>query len=197
MVIVALGSSISNAVASRVGAGVPGPWRCLWLWHFRLGYSGRVPLSSQWLAAKILETDSVAEVAALQALKHPNIVELLHVCRYKGKLALVFEAADLDLQRFLRTRARPLAAGVSMGIAGQVAAGISYIHDMQWMHRDLKPSNILVRFVDTPGLSPQNILCQIADFGSAKELSAGGRGETVDCVLWTVTGVTVHGESAW
>ena len=128
----------------------------------------------------MLEMSSSAEIAALRVLKHPNIVELLHVCRHKGKLALVFEVADLDLQRFLRTRARPLAGVTSMGIAGQVAAGISYIHDMHWMHRDLKPSNILVRFVDAPGFSPPNMLFQIADFGSAKELFAGvGRGRNL------------------
>ena len=113
-------------------------------------------------------------MAALRSLKHPNLVELLHLCRYKGKPALVFEAADLDLQRFLRTRARPLAEAAGMGIAGQVAAGLSHIHEKQWMHRDLKPANILVRFVDDRCLSPPNMLFQIADFGWAKECSLGG-----------------------
>ena len=78
--------------------------------------------SGHWFAAKLLETDCAAEVAALRALKHPNLVELLHLCTYTGKPALVFEAADLDLQRFLRTRGRPLAEVTAMGTAGQVSA---------------------------------------------------------------------------
>ena len=123
--------------------------------------------SGQWFAAKLLETDCTAEVAALRALKHPNLVELLHLCRLRGKPALVFEAADLDLQRFLRTRGRPLPEATGVGIAGQVAAGLSHIHHMKWMHRDLKTANVLVRFVDAPGFSRPNML-QIADFGWAK-----------------------------
>ena len=131
--------------------------------------------SGQWFAAKLLEAaDCAAEVAALRALKHRNLVELLHLCRYKGKPALVFEAADLDLQRFLRTRGRPLTEVTGIGIAGQVAAGLSYIHQMQWMHRDLKTANVLVRCVDAPGLSPPNMLLQIADFGWARKCPEGG-----------------------
>ena len=130
--------------------------------------------SGQWFAVKLLETDCAAEVAALRALKHPNVVELLHLCRYKRKPALVFEAADLDLQRFLQTRGRPLPEVTSMGIACQVAAGLSHIHRMQWMHRDLKTANVLVRCVDAPGFSPPNLLLQIADFGWARQCSQGG-----------------------
>ena len=86
----------------------------------------------------------------------------------------MFEAADLDLQQFLRTRRRPLPEVTRMGIAGQVAAGLSHIHRMQWMHRDLKTANVLVRFVDAPGFSPPNMLLQIADFGWARACSEGG-----------------------
>ena len=73
----------------------------------------------------------------------------------------MFEAADFDLQRFLQTRGRPLPEVTSMGIAGQVAAGISHIHQMQWTHRDLKTAKVLVRVVDAPGFSPPNMLLQM------------------------------------
>ncbi|KAG1727016.1 kinase-like domain-containing protein [Suillus lakei] len=129
------------------------------------------------------ECQYLKELKALHALTpHPCVIPLYDVflSSETSELYLVFEAMEGNLYRFMRARkGRPLSTGLLSCIFQQMAAGLHHIHSSGYFHRDMKPENILVAtsglFESQPDGVEQNdvaVICKIADFDSAREISS-------------------------
>lgn len=108
------------------------------------------------------------EAITVARLRHPNIVTAYDFGRHAGRLYFVMElveghdADDLIVQR------RQLDETIVLGLARQVAAGLSHAAHAGIVHRDIKPANLLL--VDPPeglSLSEGLPMVKIADFGLA------------------------------
>jgi serine/threonine-protein kinase len=102
-----------------------------------------------------------AQAAAL--LDHPNVATIYEVGESEGGrvyLALAFYEGE-TLQRKLERG--PLPVPEAVGIARQIARGLSAAHQRQIVHRDVKPANIVVL--------PDGTV-KLLDFGLAKMIGA-------------------------
>jgi len=133
----------------------------------RLGRDVAVKVLPEHLAR---DPDALArfqrESRAVAALSHPNI-RVLHDVGQEGDVS--YAAMELLEGRSLWTTLReegPMKEGRAVGIALQVASGLSAAHEKGIVHRDLKPENV---FLCDDGL------VKILDFGLARTADAEGR----------------------
>ncbi|XP_020581281.1 serine/threonine-protein kinase STY8-like isoform X2 [Phalaenopsis equestris] len=104
------------------------------------------------------------ELALLQKIRHPNVVQFLGAVTQSSPMMIVTEYLPKgDLRAFLKRKGalKPLLA-VTFGL--DIARGMNYLHEHKpeaIIHRDLEPSNILR---DDSGL------LKVADFGLSKLL---------------------------
>lgn len=93
-----------------------------------------------------IPSTAIREIALLQELKHPNIVELKDILHGSegNKLYLVFEYFNLDVKKYLDKKGAPMPAPQVKHIMWQLLQGLVHCHERRIMHRDLKPSNLLV-----------------------------------------------------
>ena len=104
------------------------------------------------------------EVKVLQAIQHPNIIEMIESYKTKSnKLVLILEyASNGDLSDFIKNRKEELIDQSQIEIwILQLCLALKHSHDHKIVHRDLKASNIF--------LDDQNNL-KLGDFGLAKNL---------------------------
>ncbi|XP_024028553.1 integrin-linked protein kinase 1 isoform X2 [Morus notabilis] len=105
------------------------------------------------------------ELALLQKIRHPNVVQFLGAVTQSSPMMIVTEYLPKgDLRAFLK-RKGPLKATTAVKFALNVARGMSYLHENKpepIIHRDLEPSNILR---DDSGH------LKVADFGVSKLLT--------------------------
>lgn len=93
-------------------------------------------------------------------LKHPNIIQLLHVEPCEERLFIVMEyVGGGDLRARI---ARGMSIADSLAVVQQLAEALNAAHAMGITHRDIKPSNVLFREDGTVVL---------ADFGIAKAVN--------------------------
>jgi len=71
---------------------------------------------------------------------------------------------------------------LARSIGRQLAAALSYIHNLRICHRDVKPENVLVRHLERGG----DVSCVLADFGSAKVHDVPGDAGESDIPLESV-----------
>jgi len=104
------------------------------------------------------------ELKALQALRHPRLVQFLGVALEGTTLFMVTELVQGgSLHDRLWSTSSPPTPLHHWAVALQVVEGIIYLHGQRTVHRDLKPGNILL---DVAG----NV--RICDFGLAHFMSA-------------------------
>ncbi|KAM0945762.1 putative protein kinase TKL-Pl-5 family [Dioscorea sansibarensis] len=105
------------------------------------------------------------ELALLQRIRHPNVVQFLGAVTQSSPMMIVTEYLPKgDLRDFLR-RKGALKPDIAVKFALDIARGMNYLHEHKpepIIHRDLEPSNILR---DDSGH------LKVADFGVSKLLT--------------------------
>lgn len=137
--------------------------------HVRLGHA---------VVIKLLRPDSdspeqrgrfLREGQALGRLHHPGIVRLLHADRLAdGTEYLVLEHQNgRTLRQLLDSQEDPQPSAEIALVLAQVAAALSYAHDMGVLHRDIKPENLIVcrDAIDATGRCASRVT--VIDFGLA------------------------------
>ena len=107
-------------------------------------------------------TRILREVKLLRALKHPDVVEILHILlpcnpREFKDVYVVFELLDTDLHQVIKAD-DDLTQDHHQFFLYQLLRGLKYIHNDVY-HRDLKPKNILAN---------ADCKLKICDFGFAE-----------------------------
>jgi len=131
-------------------------------------YRARDPRLGREIAIKVLpaelssERERLArfeqEARSASALNHPNIVTIYEIGQADSSPYIAMELVEGRTLRELLA-AGPLPLRKTLGIAAQVAGGLSRAHEAGIVHRDLKPENLMVS---------KDELVKILDFGLAK-----------------------------
>ncbi|KAI0979388.1 hypothetical protein GJ496_000657 [Pomphorhynchus laevis] len=113
----------------------------------------------------------------LTALKHKNLVALLHCEENDTHVFLVMEYCNAgDLADFLQSQKKLNESTIKIFLR-QIAEALKVIHSCGIVHRDLKPQNILMCLSTTNDNEehhlPENYILKIADFGFARFLKSG------------------------
>ena len=104
------------------------------------------------------------EAKVLAALKHPNIVEVTNFFRANDTVYMVMTYDyGVTLDNLINKRMLPITEEFLLAVFNSLLAGISYIHEHQFIHLDIKPGNILVR----PGND-----ALLLDFGAIQRINS-------------------------
>jgi eukaryotic-like serine/threonine-protein kinase len=181
-----MGSS-TNSVPRRVGAYEVGRLldggRCGEVYKARHVQTGN-PAALKILRGELaVNARAVArferEVAVLQRLSHPNIVEILdHGRLADGRPFFIMELLQgISLRQHLAVRGR-LSIEETLAIIEPLSSAVAAAHAQSIVHRDIKASNV---FLSEPPLAPRGTPARrvvLLDFGVAKLLDAEGPGLT-------------------
>lgn len=104
------------------------------------------------------------EVEVLSCLRHPNICLFMGYTLVPGKLMIVSELMDTDLDSITEKKAINISLFTKLLMAKDIALGLNWLHANKIIHRDLKPSNLLV---------DSSFRVKISDFGLSQVLKRG------------------------
>jgi eukaryotic-like serine/threonine-protein kinase len=108
------------------------------------------------------------EIAVTESLHHPNIVTLFAHGSEGDSFYFAMEyCAGGALSSVLLRGGRPLTPALSVRLALQALAGLSFAHEKGFIHRDIKPENILL-------VDDAMSVVKLTDFGLAKSFQQAG-----------------------
>ncbi|RVW21331.1 Integrin-linked protein kinase 1 [Vitis vinifera] len=139
-------------------------WRGIQVAVKRLGDEVIIDEDKVWVFNTSNEKAFRDELALLQKIRHPNVVQFLGAVTQSSPMMIVTEYLPKgDLHAFLK-RKGALKTATAVKFALDIARGMNYLHEHRpeaIIHRDLEPSNILR---DDSGH------LKVADFGVSKLL---------------------------
>ena len=113
------------------------------------------------VAVKTLKKGTVSmnkfleEVALIKKLRHPKLIQLYGVCTQEEPIYIITELMKHgSLLEYLRGDGRSLKLPQLIDIGDQIASGMAYLEEENYIHRDLAARNILVG---------DNLICKITD----------------------------------
>ena len=96
------------------------------------------------------------EIKVLRTIFHPHVVLFLGACTEEGKIRIVTEKMEMDVENYLQKNKGRVNLLEKMRILRGAALGLTWIHGLNMIHRDVKPANLLL---------DKNAECKITDFG--------------------------------
>uniref|UniRef100_A0A1I7XFS4 Non-specific protein-tyrosine kinase n=1 Tax=Heterorhabditis bacteriophora TaxID=37862 RepID=A0A1I7XFS4_HETBA len=105
--------------------------------------------------------DFLAEAQIMKKLQHPKLLTLYAVCTKDQPILIITELMQENLLHFLQAQGKKCSLPQLVQVASEVAAGMSYLEEKNFIHRDLAARNILIN---------NNLSVKIADFGLARLL---------------------------
>ncbi|XP_028393819.1 ephrin type-A receptor 4a-like [Dendronephthya gigantea] len=136
-------------------------------------YKGTLTLKDErtiLVAAKTLKPNSsekshqdfFMEASAMGQFNDPNVIHLEGVItKAVPKMIVVEYMINGSLDNFLKKNDGGFTAIQLFSMASDVASGMKYLAEINFVHRDLAARNILVG---------ENMICKVADFGLSREL---------------------------
>jgi eukaryotic-like serine/threonine-protein kinase len=146
-------------------------------------------LHKNYIRDESLLTRFLNEARAANAIRHPNIIEILD----SGTIAdgtpfLVMELLEGESLGARIRRVGPLPIATAVEFAYQTASALGAAHKKGIVHRDLKPDNLFV--VPDPH-EPDRERIKVLDFGIAK-LQQGSAGDSVKTRTGTLMGTPIY-----
>jgi tRNA A-37 threonylcarbamoyl transferase component Bud32 len=136
-------------------------------------WEGRDAILRRAVAIKVLQTHLAADVTFVERFRreavtaarvaHPCVVATYDAGVDAGTAFIVMELVEGQTLRQLLTASAPLAPGLAVAIAQQIADALANAHRAGLVHRDIKPANILL-CDDGAGA----LRVKVTDFGIAK-----------------------------
>lgn len=106
--------------------------------------------------------DFLTEASIMAQFNDPNVVRLEGVVTQGHPLMIVTEYMENgSLDSFLRLNETKLKLPQMVKILRDVASGMKYLSEMNYIHRDLAARNILIN---------KDLVCKVADFGLSREI---------------------------
>jgi hypothetical protein len=110
------------------------------------------------------------DAEALGRLNDPHVVQIYEVGEHNGRPFLTLEYVP-GQSLAARLKDGPVPPTEAARLLETLARTLHRIHGCDLVHRDLKPANIMLR--GEPGLSLDQLIPKVIDFGVAKYLDAG------------------------
>ena len=107
-------------------------------------------------------SDFLQEAVVMNKLRHPQLIHLHAVCTKEDPIYIITEFMKYgSLLEYLKGDGRTLAFPQLIDMGAQVAAGMAYLEENNYIHRDLAARNVLVG---------ERCVCKVADFGLARHI---------------------------
>ena len=108
----------------------------------------------------VAPSEFLSEVVLMKQLQHTNVIQVYGLCAQEDPIYMVMELMKHgSLLEYLRGDGRSLKLPQLIDMGAQVAAGMAYLEEKNYIHQDLAARNILVS---------ENLICKVADFGLAR-----------------------------
>ncbi|XP_056282821.1 tyrosine-protein kinase Lck [Pseudoliparis swirei] len=144
----------SLKLESRLGAGQFGE-----VWMGIYNNDRRVAIKKLKIGTMSVEA-FLAEANIMKNLQHPRLVRLLAVVTQEPIFIITEYMENGSLVDYLKTtEGGNVPMNTLINMAAQVADGMAFIEERNYIHRDLRAANILVSY---------ELICKIADFGLAR-----------------------------
>ncbi|KAH8852318.1 Ephrin type-A receptor 3 [Schistosoma japonicum] len=119
--------------------------------------------------------DFLAEANILSQLDHPNIVQLIGlVIKSEPKMIVIEFMENGSLDNYLRLTGNTLSMEQLLYMLRDIACGMNYLSQLNYVHRDLAARNILVDKFNT---------CKVSDFGLTRRFDSDSEEDA-----YTITG---------
>lgn len=105
--------------------------------------------------------DFLREAQFMKRLRHAKLIQLYAVCTMEEPIFIITELMRHGslLEYLQMDKGSTLALSDQIEMAAQVASGMAYLEQQNYIHRDLAARNVLVG---------ENNICKVADFGLAR-----------------------------
>ena len=105
-------------------------------------------------------SEFLEEAGLMKKFRHPNLIQLYAVCTQEEPIYIITELMKHgSVLEYLRGDGRSLKLPQLIDMGAQVASGMAYLEEKNYIHQDLAARNILVG---------ENLICKVADFGLAR-----------------------------